>query len=242
MARLVTNKQWLCPLQDIKDLSGQFAALHMHPLGCSAYQQGLLARGLGDLNKELLLIMRTLIMRHSKKSVQESGAWSLPPKTEELVPINLSSTEWQAYKSCYDSVRRAFEVYENGGAATCNKHVIAIMALLAPLRRLCSGGTHSLSSLTVALPNLTQHKQAPVIGPAEDGPRFPSPDDMECAICFETFENPARTNVCFSSVILISIVAHVLSGCVSVLLVSCHAIPPPMEVLSLWSTCSLQSC
>lgn len=159
----------------------------------------MLARGFQDLNQELLLIMRTLIMRHSKKSVQDSGAWQLPPKTEELVPINLSRAEWKPYKACYDCVKQAFTVYENGGPATCNKHVIAIMALLAPLRRLCSGGRHTMSSLTVALPDLHARQAAAVAGPSESGPSYPSPDDTECCVCFETFENPARTNVCFAS-------------------------------------------
>lgn len=188
----------LALVQDIKDLSGQFAALHMHPLGCRAFQQGILARGFDDLYKELLLIMRTLIMRHSKKSVQDSGAWQLPPKNEELVPIRLSRTEWQAYKTSYDSVKQAFAVYEAGGPANCNKYVIAIMALLAPLRRLCSGGKHSMSSLTVSVPDLHAHRAPPAAGPAADGPSCPAADDMECAICFETFENPVRTNVCFT--------------------------------------------
>lgn len=138
--------------------------------------------------------MRTLIMRHSKKSVQDSGAWQLPPKSEELVPINFSQREWKTYKTSYDSVKLAFSVYENGGPAMCNKHVISIMALLAPLRRLCSGGKHKLSSLTVALPDLNVQRAGP--GPSEDGPSFPSEDDTECCVCFETFENPVRTNVC----------------------------------------------
>lgn len=187
-------------LQDVKDLSGQFAALHMQPLGTKSFQQGMLSRGFFELERELLLIMRTLIMRHSKKSVQEGGAWSLPTKTDEMVPVNFTKTEWQTYKTSYDSVQRAFSMYENGGPACCNKHVIAIMALLAPLRRLCSGGRHSLSSITVAAPDLNAPEAAGNAGAANPNlPAYPRADDMECAICFETYEIPVRTNVCFYS-------------------------------------------
>lgn len=201
-------------MQDIKDLSGQFAALHMHPLGTKAFQQCMLSRGFEDLHQELLFIMRTLIMRHSKKSVQDSGAWQLPPKREEMVPINLTRAEWHSYKTSYESVKKAFSVYETGGPASCNKHVIAIMALLAPLRRLCSGGRHSLSSLEVAAPDLsTPTHSAP--GPSGGGASFPQDDDNECAICFEQFECPVRTNVCLLHPSVPSLVASCSTLCIS---------------------------
>ena len=142
--------------------------------------------------------MRTLIMRHSNKAVQDSGAWQLPPKSEEMVPINLSRTEWQSYKTCYDSVKDAFAMFEQAGPAGSNMNFIAIMALLQPLRRICSGGKHKLSSLTVALPDLHAQQAAAPAGPSTGVPSFPSADDSECCVCFEPFENPVRTNVCFS--------------------------------------------
>lgn len=136
-------------------------------------------------------MLRRLMIRHSKSSVQAQGEWHLPAKTEELVPVLLTDSEWQLYERTRDPVRASFERHALNGMAWCQKNTMSIMALLTPLRRLCSG---------------LICQDAPTLGPASgcesqdscDGaPEVavccPEQDDTECSICMETFEQPVRT-------------------------------------------------
>ena len=58
-------------------------------------------------------------------------------------------TEWAKYKQAYDKIRAAYAGYEALGASHCNSHQLAIMALLSPLRRMCSGGFFKAEDLEV---------------------------------------------------------------------------------------------
>lgn len=196
------ERRWACtgtPINtDLRDLRGQLGALHAAPFMESGFANQFLKFGLGPYQAEVLLLMRQLMIRHSKRAVEKQGEWHLPAKTEELVPVRLSDSEWRLYERTHDQVRAAFESYARRGAASCQKHTLAIMALLMPLRRLCSG------LLAVQAPPV---EASPVGGYASDsesnGSCDPAPEDeelfcppkedVECSICMEAFEQPTRT-------------------------------------------------
>lgn len=151
--------------------------------------------------------------------VQEAGAWHLPDKHEELIPITLSPREWETYQDTHTSVAAAFAVYDRAGPAVCAKHTLSIMALLHPLRKLSSGGRFHKASLEVTPPAPAEihgrgrHMHGgyggalPAAGAGGAGPSgavaaqerdpnepcFPAVDDCECAVCFEEYEQPMMT-------------------------------------------------
>lgn len=136
-------------------------------------------------------MLRRLMIRHSKSSVQAQGEWHLPEKTEILVPVRLTDSEWRLYKRTHERVRLSFEQYARHGMAWCQKNTMAIMALLTPLRRLCSGlvcneaPTAGRSSDCESQDSCGSVPAVAVCCPEED--------DTECSICMETFEHPMRT-------------------------------------------------
>jgi SWI/SNF-related matrix-associated actin-dependent regulator of chromatin subfamily A3 len=174
-------------MQDLRDLSGQFAALHMEPFGDRDFAKSVL-RGT-EADAELLFVLRKLMLRHSKKHIQDTGQWHLPERKVELVPVRVTDEEWGAYVRIHTLVAQKFKVYADAGADCCNKNILRIMSLLQPLRRLCSGGTHRLDVLEESL------HEAPDPDAAvrdTEGPGCPEADD-ECAVCMEEHQDAVKT-------------------------------------------------
>lgn len=156
------ERRWACsgtPINtDVKDLSGQFAALHMEPLASLQFQAAYLKNGLVTSPRTIFFLLRNLMIRHSKAAVEASGAMRLPPKTEEVVHVDFRQEEWELYAKTHAAARAEFDQFASVGPSYCLTHTLSIMALLMPLRRLCSGGAFSAKP-TVANVRLKQHEQ-----------------------------------------------------------------------------------
>ena len=212
-----SERRWACtgtPINtDVKDLTGQLHALHMYPICSKNFQTAHLKHGLGPTINSTMFVLRTLMIRHSKAQVEATGAMQLPPKTEEKVEVSFTREEWEHYVEAWNSVRAEFDTFANLGAGYCLTYTMTIMALLMPLRRLCSGGRFPCTILQAggAL-RLKRHAQAVAqrnargvaaaagggaeeqgIPPAEHEPLFPGEDDPECSICMDAFAEPIRT-------------------------------------------------
>jgi hypothetical protein len=130
----------------LRDLSGQFAALQMQPLGQKSFQGYYLKHGIKHF-KPVYLLLKNLMIRHSKAAVEASGAMKLPPKTEEVIEINFREDEWRLYHQAHKSARAAFDQFATVSPSYCLVHALTIMSLLVPLRRLCSGGMFAPDSM-----------------------------------------------------------------------------------------------
>lgn len=197
MRCMQSERRWACtgtPINtDLRDLRGQLGGLHAAPFLEAGFANQFLKGGLGVYRREVLFLLRRLMIRHSKGGVQAQGEWHLPAKTEVLVPVHLTDSEWRLYERTHDRVRAEFERYAQGGVGWCQKNMMAIMALLTPLRRLCSG--LACSEARVAEPSqATEGEDSCDDAPAAAGKPFhPGQDDAECSVCMEAFEQPVRT-------------------------------------------------
>lgn len=205
-AAVQSDRRWACsgtPINmDLKDLTGQFSALHMTPLDAKNFQSSVLRNGLGSTASSVMFLLRTLMIRHSKAAVEASGAMKLPPKTEELVAVEYNTEEWTTYAETFRSVRDEFNSFARLGPSYCLTHSLMIMSLLMPLRRLCSGGTFPTAGPRADL-RAKKHQEAVAAldaAPActscpqqSNEPIFPAADDTECPICMDVYEDPRVT-------------------------------------------------
>ena len=188
-----SERRWACtgtPINtDLRDLRGQLGGLHAAPFSDAGFANQYFKAGLGLYQQEVLFMLRRLMIRHSKEAVQAQGECLLPPKTEELLPVRLTDAEWRLYERTHAIVRAQFAEHARRGPDWCLEHTMTIMALLTPLRRLCSG-------LVCAEPDAMQSEGE---GESQDSsseagaPCCPGVDDVECSVCMEPFESPVRT-------------------------------------------------
>ena len=159
-----SDRRWACtgtPINtSLTDLSGQFGALHMAPLNIKQFQTLHLKHGLSQTLGSVLFLLRTLMIRHSKAAVEASGAMKLPPKTDEDVPVAFTKPEWELYAEAYRNVKTSFDEFASVGASYCLTNTLQIMALLMPLRRVCSGGRFAPASLVSPAARLKRHAAA----------------------------------------------------------------------------------
>eukprot|EP00892_Ulva_mutabilis_P010165 jgi/Ulvmu1/7520/UM037_0064.1 len=190
---LQAERRWACsgtPINtDLRDLGGQLGGLLAAPFSEPGFARQFLKGGLSVYQQQVMCLLRRLMIRHSKRAVQEQGECVLPPKTEELLPIKLTDAEWGLYERVHAGVRAEFEGYARSGPAFCQKHTMAIMALLTPLRRLCSGLVYDGAPLPAAATGADDNGRQVAAGQ----PCHPGRDDVECSICMEPFEQPMRT-------------------------------------------------
>jgi SNF2 family DNA or RNA helicase len=93
---VAAERRWCCtgtPLNnDITDLLGQFAALHMQPLATKSFfdsrvKPAFTGHGYGVSLVPLLYTLRHTMVRHTKaQTIAGVSVLALPEKTEELVP------------------------------------------------------------------------------------------------------------------------------------------------------------
>ncbi len=69
-----------------------------------------------------------------------------------------------------------------------NQHLLSIMALLLPLRRICSGGM--LSPKDLQLPTSLVDLADAMSGAVPSAAGLVVPADLECSICLDAFESP----------------------------------------------------
>ena len=99
-------------------------------------------------------VLPQVIIRHSKKVL------ALPPKHVEDVPVFLRPSERQRYLDVHKSAKEQYQRVKELGEGAVNSNVLALMALLNPMRRICSGGVLSGQELAVADLSVRLQQQA----------------------------------------------------------------------------------
>ena len=96
--------------------------------------------------------MLAITVRHTKNQVINGRKiLELPPKHEEKIEVELSAAERAKYRELHAEAKRTFEqTYAARGEAYLSSKILSIMALLLPLRRLCSGGYLTAADLAGA--------------------------------------------------------------------------------------------
>ena len=98
--------------------------------------------------------------------------------------VHFTPEEQQLYMGCHTPAKAVFEQIRSWGGNAVSKRLLAINALLLPVRRICSGGALTEKELTV--PDILK---APAQDPADqigkkDTGLF-APAGQECTICLE---------------------------------------------------------
>jgi SNF2 family DNA or RNA helicase len=76
----------------------------------------------------------------------------LPPKHEEEVAVPLGEAEAALYKRVHREAKSEWLKHRQLGAYHVSKNLLAIMSLLQPLRRICSGGLLTARDVRVGAP------------------------------------------------------------------------------------------
>jgi SWI/SNF-related matrix-associated actin-dependent regulator of chromatin subfamily A3 len=230
-AALDAPRRWVCtgtPVgADVSDLLGQFQVLGLPPFSLAAFFARHVRNAVGanaphhGRCPELLFVLRATMVRHTKRQVLGGEEiLRLPPKTEERVAVTLRAPERAAYADAHARAAALFARCAAAGPGFVSKHLLQIMALLLPLRRLCSGGALAPAdllagdaqlegALAAAAARAEESRAARAAGawggaaggaaaaaaaraaPADASLVAPAAD--ECSICLDVFEAPAVT-------------------------------------------------
>ncbi|DBA72541.1 TPA: hypothetical protein ACH3X2_010298 [Trebouxia sp. C0005] len=200
-AELASDNRWCATGTpaggDITDLFGQFCVLNLQPFTDrtffsvfvrSAYSGSMHTRAVAHL---LLYILGRCMIRHTKLQVLGGEeVLKLPPKTEELLPLNLTSAEQQLYMHVYDKAKEVYLSLRAQGPKAVSQNLLKIMSTLLPLRRICSGGSLSYADLRVDCQRCSGRDAE------AEGAERPVPICTEdsCCICMESpILQPATT-------------------------------------------------
>lgn len=113
--------------------------------------------------------------------------------------VALSAVERQVYMSTHRKASELWHAVRSMSPAAINQRILQIMALLVPLRRICSGG--QIGALDLALPAKLEsvgHVLNAYVGLAAGGgsgavatdASLVVPDQLECSICLDNFDSP----------------------------------------------------
>ncbi|KAK9827580.1 hypothetical protein WJX81_000554 [Elliptochloris bilobata] len=205
---LSSDRRWCVsgtPLNtDINDLLSQFNFLGLIPFGHKPFfdlhvrKHYELARwgfrcfrmDLEEYTAEILLFaLRRCMIRHTAAS----GVLRLPPKTEDLVPVELTQRERGEYMRCYADANTQYQRYKTAGPSYVTRHLLQIMSLLNPLRLICSGGALRTSDVTVpTLPDPHLNDGGAKGGRIAHDEAMIAPDE-DCAVCLNPYERPTKT-------------------------------------------------
>ncbi|GAB4813732.1 hypothetical protein N2152v2_000778 [Parachlorella kessleri] len=146
-AGLQAEHRWLATGTPINssmyDLLGQLVVLGLLPFGKPAYFKEALrySEPTTMSNAGLMYVLDKCMVRHSKKQVLDGQAvLQLPPLFKEDVPVLLTAEEQAMYRQAHAKAKAGYTYYAGGGALSLCRNFLAIMALLQPMRRICSGG------------------------------------------------------------------------------------------------------
>lgn len=127
--------------------------------------------------------------------------------------VVLSAHERSAYLEVHEKAAAIWASLRHNHPATINQRLLQIMALLQPLRRICSGGALrrnrdlSLPSDVSPIPAAAGHAAAAGGGAAaaaapggvgsnvnvEEDSTLHVPEALECPVCLDSFEAPVMT-------------------------------------------------
>ncbi|GAQ77811.1 hypothetical protein KFL_000040120 [Klebsormidium nitens] len=162
-AALKADRRWCCsgtPINtSISDLYGQFVFLGLDPLDdrqtfldeiSRPFERSLLLTGCNVFNKSkasLVFLLRKVMVRHTRtQTIAGEKLLVLPPKTQVDMPVHLSPEERTFYDTAAAGAKERFARYRLLGPEYISKHMLKIMALLLPLRRICNRGEIVLPS------------------------------------------------------------------------------------------------
>ena len=148
---LSAARRWACtgtPISsDVMELFGQFAALQLAPFSSQGffsrfkYALGPQSHRMNGSPAPLYYALSRVLVRHTKH--QKTGGETvlqLPPLTRESVAVAFAPEERRLYRAEHGAASAAFLGFSCKGAAHISKHMLQIMSLLVPLRRIASGG------------------------------------------------------------------------------------------------------
>lgn len=93
---------------------------------------------------------------------------------------------------CYSPAKQVFEQIRSWGGNAVSKRLLAINALLLPVRRICSGGALTEKELTV--PDILKVPHGPSDPLGKQDLSQHAPAGQECTICLEPLlDRPVRT-------------------------------------------------
>jgi len=144
----------------IGELQGQLAFLRAHPWTETSFFNphaqhvfGTTGNRYGGTPETMLYTLRFLMVRHTKtQTLGGKAVLELPPKTEITIQVELSAGERKAYNTALAEAKSQFARILANGPAAVSQQLLAIMSLLLPLRRICSGG--ALTSKDMGVPDL----------------------------------------------------------------------------------------
>ncbi|KAI3434920.1 hypothetical protein D9Q98_002974 [Chlorella vulgaris] len=211
---LKAERRWLCtgtPINtDVGDLYGQFCVLGLAPFNSKTFFDANIKPAFGNhvfggSNVPLMYTLGQTMIRHTKQQVLGGEeVLRLPPKTEETVPVVLTASEQEMYRKAHAASAALFAQYRDLGNATINKHLLQIMALLLPMRRVCSGGTLKRRDLEVNDPLFgegaeVRRRRLEGGGGGGGGGTLTTTDhslvapEEECPVCMDMLEAPSMT-------------------------------------------------
>ena len=117
----------------------------------------------------------------------------LPAKTEVYLPVSLSATEVDLYKRVHAEMAAKWAVLRARGHNYINQHLLGLMSMLQPLKRICSGGVLLPGDISVPDPDSAHRDKdgnganylvpdASLVAPAE-----------ACPICLDPLDTPVVT-------------------------------------------------
>jgi SNF2 family DNA or RNA helicase len=150
----------------IGELQGQLAFLKAHPWTENSFFSSQATHVFGTTGNRyggspdlLLYTLRRLMVRHTKtQTLGGKAVLELPPKTEVTIPVELSAEERKVYDKCLADAKGQFTRILARGPAAVSQQLLAIMSLLLPLRRICSGG--ALMPKDIGVPDLDAAEKA----------------------------------------------------------------------------------
>ena len=194
---LQSEQRWACSgtpvTTNLRDLDAQLEILHAFPLSINALRPPCFTRATVKYRLErqyVFEILGRMMIRHTKAALHARGESIIPAKKEQFVPVHLTPEDMRVYTHAHARIREAFDKCLARGLPFCKQHTVPILAMLAPLRRLCSGALCEETQLAVTVPGDLQLTPRSEHGGA---PCFPSEEDAECPVCLEVYEQPTRT-------------------------------------------------
>ena len=176
VCRLESDRRWACSgtpvINSRNDFLGQMKAIHL-PAPVASKEAFMLhaSQQHGYRRRSILNSIVPLIsIAHTKEVLQ------LPDKHEEHVECILSDSDFREYGALQAKICEVWQALRAQGPACVRKNMLAVLTLLHPLRRMCSGGR--LTAKERAVPacgsELLQRLSA---GPGPSADPDPSGDD-----------------------------------------------------------------
>ncbi|GAQ84668.1 DEAD-box protein [Klebsormidium nitens] len=206
-AELTAERRWCCtgtPINtSISDLYGQFTFLKLSPFNTLAtfqkeigmpFEHASHGHGSSGAGRAVLVdLLSKVMIRHTKsQKINGEELLVLPPKTQVDMPVHFSPEERVVYERATASAQERFSHFRKMGPMYIGRHMLQIMSLLLPLRRICSGGQIYLPQASADAP-AEAGDTAPEAGPPGAAGLPDMPPDSECGICLDVMERPART-------------------------------------------------